>query len=57
VHVCVCVLDEGVYVDGDGHPIKDIRLQWGEEPSSVGKLPVVRLLYNILYYTVCVCMV
>jgi misshapen/NIK-related kinase len=45
----LCHDNEGVYVDGDGHPIKDIRLQWGEEPSSVGKLPVVRLLYHILH--------
>ena len=31
------LIDEGVYVDGDGHITKDTRLQWGEEPSSVGK--------------------
>lgn len=34
--IFVC-LDEGVYVDSEGRSTKDTRLQWGEEPSSVGK--------------------
>ena len=29
--------DEGVYVDSNGKPTKDIQLQWGEVPSSIGK--------------------
>ena len=30
--------DEGVYVNSTGGQIKDIRLQWGEVPSSIGKI-------------------
>jgi hypothetical protein len=29
-------IDEGVYVNSTGGPIKDTRLQWGEIPSSIG---------------------
>ena len=37
---CVYVVstDEGVYVDSNGKPTKDIQLQWGEVPSSIGML-------------------
>ena len=28
--------DEGVYVDSSGSQMKDVRLQWGEIPSSIG---------------------
>ncbi len=40
--VCTChevippISDEGVYVNTSGGQIKDIRLQWGEVPSSIG---------------------
>ena len=30
-------LDEGVYVNSSGGQIKDVRLQWGEVPSSIGE--------------------
>lgn len=39
------ILDEGVYVDSEGRSTKDTRLQWGEEPSSVGKLCLDKYLY------------
>ena len=28
--------DEGVYMNANGGRIKDVRLQWGEVPSSIG---------------------
>ncbi len=39
VCVCVCVhmLDEGVYINATGEQAKDVRLQWGEIPSSIGE--------------------
>ena len=40
---CVCgewftspTADEGVYINSGGGRIKDVRLQWGEVPSSIG---------------------
>ena len=30
------VSDEGVYINSNGGRIKDVRLQWGEVPSSIG---------------------
>ncbi len=30
------IIDEGVYMDGNGRMTKEIRLQWGESPTSVG---------------------
>jgi hypothetical protein len=32
-------LDEGVYMDSSGGQVKDVRLQWGEIPSSIGQSP------------------
>lgn len=32
----ICVVDEGVYCDTYGKRTKDILLQWGELPTSVG---------------------
>jgi len=37
ITLLLCVTDEGVYVDSNGKPTKDIQLQWGEVPSSIGK--------------------
>ena len=34
----VCSSDEGVYVDTYGKITKNVVLQWGEEPTSVGEL-------------------
>ncbi|XP_065888960.1 serine/threonine-protein kinase mig-15-like isoform X2 [Dysidea avara] len=31
----LCYDNEGVYVDSNGKPTKDIQLQWGEVPSSI----------------------
>ena len=28
--------DEGAYINASGGRIKDVRLQWGEVPSSIG---------------------
>lgn len=33
----LCYEDEGVYVNTYGRIIKDVVLQWGEMPTSVGK--------------------
>ena len=50
--------DEGVYVDSNGRPTKDVQLQWGEVPSSIGKLTIrvhiernqVFLLHTLTFY-------
>jgi hypothetical protein len=34
----VCYEDEGVYVNTYGRITKDVVLQWGEMPTSVGTL-------------------
>ena len=35
----MCVIsDEGVYVDTNGKVTKNVVLQWGELPTSVGEL-------------------
>lgn len=33
----VCYEDEGVYVNTYGRITKDVVLQWGEMPTSVGR--------------------
>lgn len=33
----LCYEDEGVYVNTFGRIIKDVVLQWGEMPTSVGE--------------------
>ena len=33
------MIGEGIYMDGNGRMTKEIRLQWGESPTSVGKIP------------------
>lgn len=38
VELLVCYEDEGVYVNTYGRITKDVVLQWGEMPTSVGKL-------------------
>jgi len=35
-------IDEGVYVNSSGGQIKDVRLQWGEVPSSIGEYILTR---------------
>lgn len=35
------ITDEGVYMDSSGGQVKDVRLQWGEIPSSIGQLCMV----------------
>lgn len=32
-----CPTDEGVYINASGEQVKDVRLQWGEIPSSIGE--------------------
>lgn len=36
------ISDEGVYVDSNGKVTKNVVLQWGELPTSVGKLYTVK---------------
>jgi misshapen/NIK-related kinase len=37
MEMLLCYEDEGVYVNTYGRIIKDVVLQWGEMPTSVGK--------------------
>lgn len=45
MELLVCYEDEGVYVNTYGRVTKDVVLQWGEMPTSVGKCPE-RIKYN-----------
>lgn len=38
MELLVCYEDEGVYVNTYGRITKDVVLQWGEMPTSVGTL-------------------
>lgn len=40
IELLVCYEDEGVYVNTYGRITKDVVLQWGEMPTSVGKLNI-----------------
>ena len=49
--------DEGVYVNSAGGQIKDIRLQWGEVPSSIGKCIPIQIhtyMYAIMLVYLCI---
>lgn len=37
MEMLVCYEDEGVYVNTYGRITKDVVLQWGEMPTSVGR--------------------
>lgn len=37
IELLVCYEDEGVYVNTYGRITKDVVLQWGEMPTSVGE--------------------
>lgn len=37
MEMLLCYEDEGVYVNTYGRIIKDVVLQWGEMPTSVGE--------------------
>lgn len=39
MELLVCYEDEGVYVNTYGRITKDVVLQWGEMPTSVGACP------------------
>ena len=41
MEMLLCYEDEGVYVNTYGRIIKDVVLQWGEMPTSVGRFVVV----------------
>lgn len=43
----VCYEDEGVYVNTYGRITKDVVLQWGEMPTSVGRLTIPYLLQQL----------
>lgn len=47
MELLVCYEDEGVYVNTYGRITKDVVLQWGEMPTSVGmyRYKVHKLLY------------
>jgi len=47
MELLVCYEDEGVYVNTYGRITKDVVLQWGEMPTSVGKCPD-RIKCNVL---------
>ena len=50
--LCLCLpTDEGVYVNSNGGRIKDVRLQWGEVPSSIGG----SLVHTCIPASKCVC--
>lgn len=44
MEMLLCYEDEGVYVNTYGRIIKDVVLQWGEMPTSVGEPPPPRRL-------------
>ena len=54
MELLVCYEDEGVYVNTYGRITKDVVLQWGEMPTSVGKC-LWRVIYNVLLGSVSVC--
>jgi len=43
-----CIADEGVYVDTYGKISKNVVLQWGEPPTSVGLYYIVSALVTTL---------
>lgn len=45
IELLVCYEDEGVYVNTYGRITKDVVLQWGEMPTSVG-MYVIRVTKN-----------
>lgn len=54
MELLVCYEDEGVYVNTYGRITKDVVLQWGEMPTSVGKY-LGRVKYHVLLGSVSVC--
>lgn len=47
MEMLVCYEDEGVYVNTYGRITKDVVLQWGEMPTSVGmSVPLLLLLFR-----------
>ena len=47
MEMLVCYEDEGVYVNTYGRITKDVVLQWGEMPTSVGRLTIPYLLQQL----------
>lgn len=45
IELLVCYEDEGVYVNTYGRITKDVVLQWGEMPTSVGTLQTPLLIF------------
>ena len=50
IELLVCYEDEGVYVNTYGRITKDVVLQWGEMPTSVGEWGKWDLKYIILHF-------
>lgn len=46
IELLVCYEDEGVYVNTYGRITKDVVLQWGEMPTSVGELITPTMLFT-----------
>lgn len=55
MELLVCYEDEGVYVNTYGRITKDVVLQWGEMPTSVGKC-LGRVKYSVPSGSLSVCM-
>lgn len=59
MELLVCYEDEGVYVNTYGRITKDVVLQWGEMPTSVGTdhseetVVKVALTLNTTYISLC----
>lgn len=49
MEMLLCYEDEGVYVNTYGRIIKDVVLQWGEMPTSVGECTQTHTHKHILY--------
>ena len=54
MELLVCYEDEGVYVNTYGRITKDVVLQWGEMPTSVGEC-LGRVRYSVPLGSVSVC--
>ena len=48
MEMLLCYEDEGVYVNTYGRIIKDVVLQWGEMPTSVGMAHVYKHTHTTL---------
>lgn len=52
IELLVCYEDEGVYVNTYGRITKDVVLQWGEMPTSVGTLITPTMSLSLIDYSI-----